>query len=75
MGKQIEVRLYEKGFFSDSELGMGAIELDTLRYNSGVEGNVKINGKKPANLEFGLYLREPLEKFSVFNVKTFLITK
>lgn len=59
----LKVKVFEKGFFSDSMLGHVQIslrELDTLATS---EGFCNLNHKSHTiKLEYGLYLREPLAK-------------
>lgn len=63
--RKVEFRLYEKGFFSNSEVGIASVALNHLKNSHTYENIVVFSGKKAgAKLEFGFYIREPLDKFT-----------
>lgn len=59
--KIMEVKLYEKGFFSDSLKGQGTIVLQDLLNLATVEGEIALNDKG-TTLQYSIQLREPLNK-------------
>ena len=77
INKLIEFRLFEKGFFSNSEIGQVSIKLEGLRNESKQEGSIKFMGKKNTEieLEYGLYLREPFDKLTTKQVTFFNLLK
>ncbi|KAM3144221.1 hypothetical protein pb186bvf_003683 [Paramecium bursaria] len=67
---QVEVRLYEKGFFSDSEVGLASFSFDSLQERSVCDGVVVIKSKKgDIQLCYQLGIREPLNKFSTHQIQ------
>ena len=65
--REMEIRLYEKGFFSSTEVGLASLQLSNLKNAHTYEGSVAFRGKKEGiRLEFGFYVREPLDKFTWF---------
>jgi len=74
--KFVEIRLFEKGIFSNSEIGIAKFPLDGLRNKTQFDGVVKIPTKKnEIELTYGLSVREPLDKVSNLYVKFVSISK
>ena len=59
----MEVRIMEKGFFHDKQVGQGSLKLNEFDYTNIIEGSQDVSMKiKGMTLEYGLYLREPMSK-------------
>ena len=59
IGKSFELKLYEKGIFSDSQKGAVLIKLDDLMEFSVIEGDAQFNG---FSLNYAILLRESFNK-------------
>lgn len=72
----IEVRLYEKGYFSNSEISVTKIGLEELRQSNSFDGIAQFpTNKGNITLSYNLQVREPLNKFSTFKVNLVRIAK
>ncbi|CAD8043541.1 unnamed protein product [Paramecium primaurelia] len=75
--KKIEVRLFEKGFFGSSEIGVGFITLENIKNKTLFEGIASITTpkKQTIQLSYTLMIREPIEKYTQLQIQFVQITK
>ncbi|EAR89225.1 hypothetical protein TTHERM_01021920 (macronuclear) [Tetrahymena thermophila SB210] len=59
--KKIDIILFQKGFFSDSEYARGSISLADLETNNTIDSALILDHKgKHFQLEYGVYIRAPI---------------
>ncbi|CAK55933.1 unnamed protein product (macronuclear) [Paramecium tetraurelia] len=75
--KKIEVRLFEKGFFGSSEIGVGQISLENIKNKTLFEGtaNITTPKKQVIQLSYTLMIREPIDKYTQLQIQFVQITK